>query len=128
MNTVRVKKDLLRTALKGNRATHVKDFEITWEAFRKMAVKNFEARLAGAKKAKRGDPIELWVDLTVPANHVDDYDQALAMLDWEVGDEVELQQHEFSQLVQDNWGWKGGFAQAATFYTASASPSKKAIR
>lgn len=123
MNTVTVNKETLREALEENLQTHEADFEIAWKAFRKMAVHNFEERLRQLKSLKTGEEVNLYVNLTVPQNHADDYRQAIAMLDWEVHDEVTLTLQEFAQFVQDEWRWKHEFSTSNKFYTASASPS-----
>lgn len=125
METVNVKKDRLLGALHANRETHQKDFEIAWDAFREKAIANFDQRLKALKQAKRGEKLELYVNLVVPEDHTEDYDRAIEMLDWETGDEVELQQSEFQQLVQDNWGWKQNFTASNIMYTGAASPSKR---
>lgn len=124
MEKVEVSKAELKARLKENLETHQKDFEIAWEAFREKAVHNFEERLKQVKNLKKGEQINLFVNLTVPEDHTNDYEQALDMLDWEVDETVMLTQYEFTQLVRDDWGWKGAFAQTNAFYTGSMSPSK----
>jgi len=125
MQEITVKKDALRSTLRTNRETHVKDFEIAWEAYHAKVVENVEQLLGAAKNARKGTAINLHVNLHAPVNHVEDYDRALEMLDWEVTDEVVLQEHEFAELVQDNWGWKATFSNLNTMYTGSASPSSR---
>jgi hypothetical protein len=125
VESVVVKKDRLLATLQENRKTHQEDFDIAWDAFKEKAIHNFQERLAVLKDLKKGQQVNLHVNLSIPINHVDDYDRAIAMLDWEVGDEVELQQHEFAQLIQDEWAWKAQFTASNVLYTGSASPSKR---
>lgn len=124
MKNVTVKKAGLLLQLRENEATHKRDFEIAWDAFQERAIKNFEQKLGALRNAKRGQQIELWVNLEIPEDHSDDYERAIEMLQWEVSDEVVLTEQEFRQFVQDKWTWKDKFTMSNIAYTGSASPSK----
>lgn len=123
MKTVEVSKVELVKKLQANLQTHKADFDIAWDKFREQAAHNFEQRLHQIKEAPKGAQLDLWVNLVVPEDHSDDYVRALEMLEWEVNDTVELQEHEFKQYVQDDWGWKNAFLSTNQLYTGSASPS-----
>jgi len=125
MQTVEVTKTQLKKTLEENLETHQKDFEIAWTAFREKAIENFEERLRAIKSARKGEQINLHVGLTVPEDHSEDYVRALEMLKWEVGDTVKLEEHEFQQLVQDDWGWSRSFKFSNMSYTGSESPSAR---
>lgn len=125
MRQVEVDKDQLIRALEKNMVTHVADFEIAWEAYRKAAISNVEKILASAKSAPKGKAIQLYVNLQAPENHESDYTRALEMCDWELNDKVTLSEAEFRQFVQDEWGWKDQFESANMMYTGSASPSAR---
>jgi hypothetical protein len=124
MKNVKVTKQRLLEVLMENRLTHQRDFDIAWEAFRTKATENVQRILDTLKGAPHGKPVELWVNLTPPENHVEDYDRAVEMCQWEVGDEVVLSEAEFRQFVQDEWSWKGQFTTANKLYTGSESPSR----
>lgn len=124
MQEVTVKKGELLAALKANRETHRADFELAWDGFQEKAIHNFEQRLKQLKDLKRGQQIDLHVNLAVPQDHTEDYDRAIEMLDWEVTDQVTLTEYEFQTLVQDDWQWKQQFTMHNAMYTGSASPSK----
>lgn len=123
MKTVTVKKDTLLNTLKNNMATHVDDYELAWEGYRKAVISNAEALLNKAKGVKKNEPVLLYINLEMPENHKDDYVRTIEMCEWEVSDEVELSETEFRQFVQDNWSWKGKFQTDNMAYTGSASPS-----
>lgn len=127
MKTVTVKKTELLKTLKKNKKSHKEDYDLSWKEFKKRATENFEARLKQVKNLRKGQHIELWVNLELPEDHTSDYDRAIEMLEWEVGDEVTLQEHEFAQFVQDQWGWSGKFAATNQMYTGSVSPSKSLL-
>jgi hypothetical protein len=109
MQEVTVEKDKLIEILQENRSRHRELFEEAYEAYGKKVVKNLEATLQAAKNGKPQE-VNLTFNLVRPQDHTADYDRALEMLDLEVEDTVVLQQHEFSELVQDDWGWKGQFS------------------
>lgn len=123
MQEVTVSKDELIETLTQNQKTHQADFEIAWEAFRTKAEENLSRILDDLKHAPRGGVLNLHVGLEAPQNHTEDYERAIAMCQWEQRDEVTLQEHEFTQYVQDKWGWKRGFETANMMYTGSTSPS-----
>lgn len=116
MHQVTVSKDRLRTALTENRAAHVEAFDAVWEAFRKKAEADCHAMYQQIIDARKGDHIRLSLALQVPENHADDYDRALQMLDWEQESTVVLSEHEFAELIQDDWGWKRQFATTGFAY------------
>lgn len=123
MRNVTVEKDELRKILEKNMVTHVADFEIAWEAYHKAVMSNAEKLLTAAKNMKKGKNVNLYINLTTPENHEEDYVRAIEMCDWEVKDEVELTEAEFQQFVQDKWQWKNNFEASNMMYTGSASPS-----
>lgn len=123
MRTVKVDKDRLKQTLESNMETHTRDFEITFDTFSKRVVENLEATLESLKAGHKPTQQDLWVNLEVPQNHKDDYERALAMLDWSTEEEVFLSEEEFRQYVQDIWHWSGKFSVDNKLYTGSASPS-----
>lgn len=123
MKTVRVSKERLKEVLIGNREIHQADFDLAWDAYHEKVVANVEALLGNARRARRGEPLRLFVDLEAPQNHVDDYDRAIEMLEWTDDEFVELTEQEFQQYVQDDWTWKRAFSVSNKFYTGSESPT-----
>jgi RNA-splicing ligase RtcB len=123
MRSVKVDKDKLLGTLRTNAETHKQDFEIAFAAFQEKVIENVEARLASWKAGNEVTQEALWINMEVPEDHSEDYERAIEMLAWEVGDEVVLQEQEFREYVQDKWTWKGKFATDNQFYTGHVSPS-----
>lgn len=123
MQSITVEKSTLRETLVANRDTHVKDFEIAWEAYHKSVITKAEKILAKAKSADVGDSVDIYSELDAPRNHSSDYNRAIEMIDFDINDAVELSEADFKTLIQDNWQWKTKFSHDNTFYTGSASPS-----
>lgn len=125
MRKVTVNKANLRKQLLENKADHEADFKITWKEYKTVLINRLHELVEEGHKLEPGDPIELGIyDLPQPENHTDDYQRAIEMLEWETGEEVVLEEHEFKQFVQDDWNWKNAFQTANSFYAGSASPSK----
>lgn len=124
MRDVEVDKARLVEALTTNRRTHTADFELAWDGFVVKARENVEAILDELKKAPRGKAPQLHIGLAPPQDHTIDYDRALEMCDWELGETVTLTEEEFQQFVQDDWNWKHAFSLSNQLYTGSPSPSR----
>lgn len=117
MEQVTMRKEQLLEVLQQNRENHQELFVEAHEMFVRKAIENLESRLNMAKTGK----IDLHVELVEPEDHTDQYDRAIEMLDYEVNDEVTLSQHEFAQLVMDNWGWMPQFSSTYTNLTGKAA-------
>lgn len=116
MNTVTVKKADLVATLTTNRDEHRDQFEKAQVKFRERVIYELDKRL---ERARKGDKVELFIRLPEPEEHTDSYDTALAMLEWEVDDEVKLTQSQFSELVLNQWGWAKSFAGSTQSYLVS---------
>lgn len=57
------------------------------------------------------------VGLDKPTNHSPDYEQAIALVEWEVRDTVDLTTSEFEKYVRDNWHWVSAFKTSLVNYT-----------
>lgn len=117
MKTIKVPKEQLVRQIEENMLTHREEFEKAWDGYRAKYVKNIENILDAAKDSKRGAELVHFINLTAPQDHTEDYERALKMLEWDTEQMVELSQQEFTQYVQDNWGWKEQFRTTNSMYT-----------
>jgi hypothetical protein len=113
MQEVTVKREQLLEKLKENREAHREVFEISLEGYRKAVIEHLERLLADAREGKR---IEHNVRMPVPQDQTPEYDQAIAMLEMSVDDEIELTSQEFACYVMDRWGWKRQFTASNKSY------------
>jgi hypothetical protein len=111
--TITVNKELLLSKLKENREYHHDLYEKAWEGYCKLARQALEDMLALIKDRK---PIARGIGHIPPEDHTADYDDVIDMLDWSLGDEVELTQTQFIQYVKDDWGWKEQWTSSNTSY------------
>lgn len=117
METVKVKKSELLQKLKHNRAEHRAIFNEASAEFRKQVIKVLDERLADAREGKR---IMLRINLTQPMDQTEEYDQAIAMCEMSVDDEIELSYDNFRNYVLDKWRWREQFIASNSEYSAKA--------
>lgn len=116
--TATVKRDKLLETLRTNRANHG---NIVKEA-REGYVKEAQRRLEGALgRLREGKIVALDFQLHVPEDYTSAYDTAIAMLEWNTHDEVELTASDFRQYVQDNWDFIDRFLISNSRYSTSAA-------
>lgn len=118
MQKISVAKDELLSKLENNREKHRGIFETAIEKYREEAIKAFQNNIDTIKK---GGPVREYLNLPVPEDHTDDYDTAIQMCEWHVGDTVGLTDREFKQYVQDQWGWNQSFMATTASYTSPDS-------
>lgn len=116
MRTITVKKgDLLRTVLY-NRDKHAQTFQDAMEVYREQMIAELDRMI---QEAKKGSKIRRAFALPEPEEHTADYDRVIQMLQMEVKDEVELDEIQFAQYVQDEWGWQRSFLANTSSYTSA---------
>jgi len=116
MNTVKVAVRDLLAHLKANREAHIAEFNESMVGYREAMIKAFAQAL---KKAKANEDVDHMVDIVRPFSYLESYDEAIAMLEWTIDQEVELDRQQFKQYVQDEWVWKQAFVRTAGMYKAS---------
>jgi hypothetical protein len=118
MRKIRVDKADLIVKIREERAKHKALYD---EAVIAYTEKFVEAAQKFAEesvnRARRGEGFVQFGWLPVPEEHTEDFDRALQMLDWELGDAVDLDEADFATLVQNQWGWARAFASNTTSYT-----------
>jgi len=106
MKTVRVNKDELLRILVENRKKHKDEYKESIKAYRVKAADLLNKEL---QKIVGGKKFNLDFDLSKPQCHEKDYDLVIKMVEMSVDEILELEQHEFNQLVNDEWNWKSSF-------------------
>lgn len=114
MNTITVNKNQLLETLRTNRAQHESDYKEAVEVYNTKAAEWF---IESAQLAEQGE-VRRNLDLPLPTKFLDEYDQAIGMMEWEVDPQVELTQEQFSQWVMNKWTWSQHFAGSTQFYNS----------
>lgn len=116
MDKITVSKEELLDRLRENRERHVGTFEQVLEDYRTKAVELLEEHI---DRIREGKVEKVNVILPPPENYESEYDRAIAMVEWEKRDLIELDEHTFSQWVLDEWSWKHAFNQTVATYSLS---------
>jgi rubrerythrin len=114
MRTITVKTDDLVATLIANREKHRDTFEKALDAFK---AKSIEVLFEQIEAIRKGGLPDRYLRLPVPEEHTADYDRAISMLAWHTEDTIELTETEFTQYVQDDWGWRQSFITNTASYT-----------
>lgn len=130
--------------LRENRVKHVSDYEEAMASYKeRRREKVIEATAAAHDALKKSESKHLQmlqdmtdeeilrepdvlqlaravtVDLQVPHNYVEVYDEAIASLEWEQNDTIVITMAEFNCLVRDHWDWKVEFTRVTQLYKKS---------
>jgi hypothetical protein len=114
METITVDKADLHAKLETNRQAHQELFDKAQVVYREKMIEELDRALAEAKAGRR---IRRAFSLPVPENHVEDFDTAIQMLEWETEDYVELSHRDFRRYVQNQWEWERSFAANTMSYS-----------
>ena len=111
MDSTVVNKATLLIKIRDNQATHEAVYNKAMEVYRLKVIESLTAKLAEAIEGKDIDHYVSWVR---PDSHLDEYNLAIKMLEWEICDEITLSRQQFQQFVLDDWNWKAGFTNVCS--------------
>jgi hypothetical protein len=113
MEDVKVKKAELLATLRTNKQEHQAQYDAALIKYREKLIEELEKHLDLAKKGKK---VPHHLLLTIPEVHVDAFETAIQMLEWEVDDEVSISMYDFQRFVQNEWEWSKAFHANTTSY------------
>lgn len=116
MDTIEVVRTDVITKLKENRDLHKATFEEANANYRQVCVDALRAR---ADDIDGGGKIQLHFDLPKPEDHTEDYDDAIAALEWDQRGTIELLHGDFRAYVLNKWHWERSFAANTMSYSNS---------
>lgn len=104
----KIQKSALLEVLLENKQKHVAEFTQAKENYLKVVEEAILKVLEDFKSTHvvNYNPI---ATLRSPRSHEDEYNTAIAMLNYNVDEEIELEEHEFKELVLDQWQWQQEF-------------------
>jgi hypothetical protein len=117
MRTITVSKEDLIATLRENRDSHRDIFIAAQQAYRDKMIEELDRALA---EARTGGQIRRDFTLPVPEDHTEDFNTAIAMLEWHQAKTVELEQYEFQQYVENEWGWQKSWAANTAAYVVGS--------
>jgi len=121
MNNVRTKKGQVLETVKKNRDEHVMIFQESLKAWKSDVARTLNTELEKCQSGKNNDwSAILQLENRMPISYEKEYNRAIAMLELEVRDEIELDAQTFAQLIQDDWHWQRNFLASASNYSGKA--------
>jgi len=125
MREVKVKREELLRKVKDNRALHINEYRAACEGYKEQAIARIDEiaaelreKIANLKAGKVIDLVAVRFGLNAPKSYEKSYDQAIAMLEMSVDDEITLTDHEFAQYVLDDWEWQTEFKTQTMNYSS----------
>ena len=126
IRTVKVKKARLMETLRSNLEIHRKEYkearagfeEARRHAYSELSKASQHASDADSEKARQ-DAAQSWnnvMRLDDPKDHSESYEQAIALMEWETRDEIELSINDFESYVRDRWDWQHHFKMSHANY------------
>jgi hypothetical protein len=131
VKTILIERSRLQATLSANLEIHKKEYaeakagyeEKRLELIRRLAdvathccAKNTEANRKGIHESYNE-----FARLEKPQDHSSEYEQAIALMEWETRDKVDISINDFERFVRDNWSWKSQFKNAHSNYTTPNS-------
>jgi hypothetical protein len=85
-----------------------------WQQAMQIYGDTLKAYAAGSAEGKRPDePVR-------PVNHIKQYKELINKLEHHVPETILVDDYEFDQIINDKFGWTGGFLLSNTTYAAAA--------
>jgi len=125
MHQVKVKRGELLEKVKANRQQHIREYRDACEGYKTQAIARIDEiaadlreKITNLKAGKMIDLVAVRFGLDAPRSFEKSYDQAIAMLEMSVDDEITLTDHEFAQYVLDDWEWQETFKTQTANYSS----------
>lgn len=116
MDTIRIDKATLLKKLKENLEQHRVDYkEMVKDYF--ILIKKIQrenSRLIHSNDLTKMAKLQSYPQR--PVSYESEYNRAISMLEYSIDDVIELESHQFQQLVMDEWGWKQSFTAVSSSY------------
>jgi len=129
VKTIQVERARLARVLNQNLETHRSEYAEAMEGYA-SARHDAMLKIQAAADAAVSDPSKAtykafreanraFTLLKEPRDHSESYVQAIALMEWETRDVIELSINDFECYVQDNWEWSYNFKNVSSMYNGS---------
>lgn len=116
MNRVKINRNELLSIVRENKDKHIKEFERAMYDFKLAVLKISQENLKLAETQDITSIAHIKSIPSFPTSYAKSYDKAIRMLELSVDTEIELEGHDFDQLVLDEWQWKQSFSTMNSTY------------
>lgn len=131
VKTINVERSRLLATLTANLVTHRKEYLEARSGFetkrlellRALATVTQAAVEINTEENRRAvhDAFLAYEHLEKPVDHSNEYEQAIALMQWETRDKIDISVSDFERFVRDNWNWKNKFKLVHSSYTTPSS-------
>ena len=104
--TVNVKRLELLEMLKKNKAIFISEYKQAMIDFKQKMIGELEAALI---KANAGELEKLYISVSPPTDHSDDYQEVIDMMEVSVDDVINLDSEAFKAYYKNEWSWTNQF-------------------
>lgn len=118
MKITHVSRDKLKDKLVENRATHEAEFREATAEWRKKVYKRYKKLLGQIEAEDFTNVQNPLMELPKPQHYLSEYDTAIARLEVEEEEIVELDEQEFEAFWLDKWNWSRGFQAGTSLYNS----------
>lgn len=103
--------------LVNNREEHLEEYKVQLEGWK---VKMEEYSKIVMEWAAEGGQGERPIMTPKPKDFTEDYDRYINQLRHHIPDSIKIDEHEFKQIVENEFGWKHTFSAATQLYSSHA--------
>jgi hypothetical protein len=115
-----VNREALLTILQSNRSKHAEIYAEAVEGYQRVALTELESKIESLKSGRR-KPVQIWFNLQLPQNQLEDYDRVIGLLTMSNDVTVPLSDAEYGMYVLDQWQWKQAFLISNKMYSSTAA-------
>jgi len=114
MKRVKVNRQELIATIKANMENHEKEYNVAFQEY----IEAGEAAIKDLLAEFTTDPAntQLHIGLSAPVSHVEEYQDAIKILEASCEDEIELEQQDMNSLLLNKWHWVGDLGHTRAVY------------
>ena len=122
--TLKINKKQLIEILKKHKAAHVEEYADAVKAYREEAAR----QLKDLRSDLKNGALNLKLDLVTPINRESDYDKLVLMFEWEIDEEIIVDQSEFNMYVHNEMPFAISANLSNSMYLSAPDLSSKRKR
>lgn len=121
-----VNKDRLHKKLQENKETHKVEYREAMVGYKEAVLEDLDKQIKKLQewraKVEASQPTEIDKQvpchLNRPQDHTEDYQQAIAVMDWHQDSEIKISLEDFDAYVRDKWPWQQMFKATHLAYNS----------
>ncbi len=110
-------KAVILDALRKNKYEHIEIVKEAQVGYRRKLEELLKEKLHDLQEGREVTP---HLNLALPAHHVDEFNNAIEMLEMSVDEKIELEESQFKCYIRNEWHWDRQFLVANSSYSGMA--------